>query len=153
MPPPAPPAVQPSPPPAALPEAALGQAEQTLTTLMGPIAGTLVRRAAAKAGSLGEFHAELAARLPEAERARFLAALGSAPPPTLRSPAAAPGAAIPPEALAALATALTPHLGPIAQVLVQREQATASSREALRQQLAARIPEGPARAAFLNATK
>ena len=66
--------------------------------------------------------------------------------------AAAPTApALPPDALARIVAALTPHLGPIARLMVEREAKTASSPAALVETLAAAIPDDAGRAAFRRA--
>ncbi len=67
------------------------------------------------------------------------------------APAPAPAPAIPPEAAAKVAAALTPHLGPIARVLVEREARAAPSLAALIERLAASIPSEKDRVAFLKA--
>jgi hypothetical protein len=81
---------------------------------------------------------------PEALR-RCLAALGGAP----AAPAAAP--ALPRETLDRIANALTPHLGPIARRLVEREARAATSSAKLIEALALQIPGEKDRAAFRKA--
>jgi hypothetical protein len=139
----------------------LAQAEQRLTPLVGPIAGALVRRAAARAATPAEFYADLAGRLPsKADSERFLASVwdaGTRPagpdaPPEQQPPRASEAAAIPPEALATLTQALIHHLGPIAATLVSREKAKATSTEDLRQRLSLRIAGPRDRGAFLKET-
>lgn len=133
----------------------LAQAEQRLTPLVGPVAGELVRRAAARAAGPAEFYADLASRLPgKAESERFLASVWEAGThPIAPEAAAAPAApAIASETLATLTRALTQHMGPIASTLVLREKAQATSTEDLRQRLALRITGFRDRATFLKDT-
>jgi len=144
---------------AALAPELLAQAEQQLTPLVGPIAGELVRRAAARAGTPAEFYADLASHLPgKGDSERFLAAVwdaGTGPAAeaaTGASAAAAEAPAIPPEALATLTQALIHHLGPIAATLVSREKARATSTEDLRQRLSLRIAGPRDRGVFLKDT-
>ena len=133
--------------------AALEIAHTAMAALVGPIADELVRRAATRADSLAEFHADLASRLPdEAARQRFLASLaGGAPEPAPAPPPAV--AAISSEAITTLTQALARHIGPIAAALVSREKAAAQSADDLRERLAARVPAGKERAAFLHETR
>ena len=137
----------------------LAQAERQLTPLVGPIAGALVRRAAARAATPAEFHADLATRLPgKGDSERFLASVWDAGTrPAAPEAAAAPpppgeAAAIPPEVLATLTRALIHHLGPIAATLVSREKAQATSTEDLRQRLSLRIAGPRDRGVFLKET-
>ncbi|HLI66354.1 MAG TPA: toll/interleukin-1 receptor domain-containing protein [Caulobacteraceae bacterium] len=74
---------------------------------------------------------------------------------TLGAPATAPAspasAAVSSEALARVTKALTPHLGPIAARLVEREARTAASLAVLLETLALQIPAERDRAAFRRA--
>ncbi len=78
-----------------------------------------------------------------------LSVLSGGAAPEAAAPAAAP--AIAPDVAAKVAAALTPHLGPIARVLVEREARTAPSLVALIERLAVSIPNEKDRAAFLKA--
>ena len=135
---------------AALAPEVLAEAERRLTPLVGPIAGELVRRAAARAATADSLYADLAGRLPnEADRARFLAGVAANAPTT---DTASPAAVIAPEAVETLTRALIHHLGPIAATLVAREQARATSAQDLRERLSLRIAGFRDRAVFLKDT-
>lgn len=144
---------------ASLPAQALSRAELRLTGLIGPVAGVLVRQAAAAAASEAELYQSLAKSIrDETARASFLAwisepqATGEAVTPRM-TPTASTGAseaAVAPEQLAALAKALTQYMGPIAAHLVTREGKSGGSLDSLRQRLAERIADAKDRAAFLK---
>lgn len=146
---------------APLPPEVLRDAERRLTGIMGPIAGVLVRKAAVGARDEAALYDALAKGIPNPlDRESFLGWIGEtrapgkvvtarAPPPTLPP---APGAAtvIPDADLKAIVQALTRRLGPIAGQMVNREKASALSREDLCARLAARITDERDRAAFLR---
>lgn len=143
-----PPASEPT-PKATLPETILRQAELRLTGIMGPIAAVLVRQAAGAASEV-ELYDRLARAIPgPAERNAFLAWIAAPPAETAPAPIAEPE---PLDAadLDVLTRALTRHLGPIAATLVARERRLASTRQILRERLAARIADAKDRAAFLR---
>lgn len=148
-------------PPSPLPAETLRDAERRLTGIMGPIAGVLVRQAAAGASDEASLYAALARAIPNPlDSESFLGWVGEtrgpgkvvtarAPPPDLPPPNGA-SLAISDTELQSIAQALTKHLGPIAGQLVNREKAGAESREALCARLAARIADARDRAAFLK---
>jgi len=150
-----PPADRPPPPAAppgvpAWPDGVLAAAEQRLTTLIGPIAPRLVRAAAGRARSEAELYRILAESLTSPrERDSFMAAAPSDPAPAAALPAGE-GDRFDAGELAEIASALTLHLGPISPRLVDREAASATSRQDLRLRLAARIANEAERAAFLK---
>jgi hypothetical protein len=136
----------------------LRQAELRLTGVMGPIAGVLVRQAAASATE-AQLYETLARSIGlDAERKAFLAWVTEPRPrerrvnPRRSSSQAADAAALfiaPPE-LERLTAALTRYLGPIAGHVIAREQRAAASREALCQRLADRISDETERAVLLR---
>jgi hypothetical protein len=144
---------------ARLPATVLSQAELRLTGLIGPVAGVLVRQAAA-AATEAELYQTLAKSIrDEADRRSFLAWLseprepGKVVTPRMSPPPASAGesaASVAPEQLDALAKALTRYMGPIAKHLVTREGKLGVSLDALRQRLAERIADAKDRAAFLK---
>lgn len=141
--------------PALAPEI-LRHAELRLTSVMGPIAGLLVRQAAGAATEL-ELYQALALSIGDPrERQGFLAwvsqPIAAGRVATVRPPETTASGPIPPDDLEALSLALTRYMGPIASRLVAREQGQAASREALRQRLAERIADARERAAFLKET-
>ena len=133
------------------------QAKDELVGILGPIAGIVVDKTAARAGSVHEFYGQLAERIPDpADRDRFLARCGkqaAAPAaqaaPVAAAPKATPSPIAEPE-IERLAHALTPHLGPMARIVARRESANASSPDDLRQRLASLIQDERERAEFLR---
>jgi hypothetical protein len=132
-------------------------AKEELVGILGPIAAIVVDKAAARATSVDDFYGQLAERIPgPADRERFLARSGkpAATPAVQAAPASVPSRLTPspiadPE-IERLAAALTPHLGPMARIVVRRESANASSAEDLRQRLASLIHDERERAEFLR---
>jgi hypothetical protein len=126
-----------------LPPEMLRQAELRLTSVIGPVAGVLVRQAAQSAD--------------ETPRKGFLAWLSEPAgqgrvvrarlPPQVVSDGATPLAA---ETIEALSKAFTRYMGPIAAHMVAREARQGGSRDALCQRLAQRIANEKDRAAFLR---
>jgi hypothetical protein len=136
----------------------LDEAERRLTGFMGPIAPRLVSAAARTAKTKAELYARLAESIPNAsERKSFLDRLGepATGDPRVQAPgpdaaAGPPGGEITPDDLERVANALIRHLGPIARLLVAREQACAQSRLDLCERLGRRITCDADRRAFLK---
>jgi TIR domain-containing protein len=146
----------PEPAPVALDAGELSAAKQRLAQILGPIAGRLVDKAAARAASIPELYRLLAANIPNAaEREGFLALGGAAsvqgstpsPPPAARQSA---GAGIAKADLDSMAELMARYIGPIARVVVTREGRASESVDQLRQQLAVHIPDLRERAEFLR---
>jgi hypothetical protein len=139
-----------------LPPEMLRQAELRLTSVIGPVAGVLVRQAAGSASET-ELYETLAKSIrDEAARKGFLAWLseptapGRIVRPRLPPQVADASASIEPENVEALSKAFTRYMGPIAAHLVAREAKLGGSRDALCQRLAERIVNEKDRAAFLR---
>jgi hypothetical protein len=135
----------------------VSEAKQQLTAILGPIAEILVDKAAGKAASAVDLYSQLAPSInDEGARERFLAngATSSAPhsaPAMNGDVRAASGAnAIAPSAIASLAAALMPYLGPIAPIVTERESRRCTNAEELRGRLAALILNDRDRSAFLE---
>ena len=139
------------PPDTRLAATVLANAERRLIGLIGPISTVLVRQAAGRATSEAELYEHLARSIADpADRESFLGWVAHGPsarPAPSGSPA---GGEIDAADAAAVAAALVRHLGPIAPHLVNRERASAASRQDLCERLAARIPDESGRAAFLK---
>jgi len=139
----------------------LRQAELRLTSVMGPIAGLLVRQASRSPSEVELYQALARSIMDPRERQSFLAWVSEpitggrvATPRGVDKPAAEAAVAdIPADELEALSRALTHYMGPIASRLVARESVSAESRDALRQRLAERIADAKDRAAFLHDTR
>lgn len=132
---------------------AVARAKEKLATIVGPIAGRLVDKAAARAGSERELYSLLALHIDsKAERERFLALESNPEAPRKEAEPVAVGehAAIPPAKLESITKALAPHVGPIAAILVKRESRASASLDQLRERLASHIPDGRGRAEFLR---
>jgi hypothetical protein len=128
-------------------------AKQKLTAVLGPIAGILVDKAAARSSSAAELYALLAQHIEnEHERARFTH--GSVQKPLAPSAAepSANAATISPVEIASLAGALTSYLGPMAPIVAKRESRACTSIAELRQRLAAHIDGEADRKSFLRQT-
>jgi hypothetical protein len=139
----------------------LQDAERRLTGIMGPIAGVLVRQAAAKAATREELYEALAKSIANPlDRKSFLdwttdpRAPGQVVTPrTTRVPEGPPAPnRITPQEIEEITAALKPHLGPIAAQLVARERQAAASKEDLCRRLSLRITGEKERAAFLRNT-
>jgi TIR domain-containing protein len=144
----------PEPAPVALDAGDLSAAKQRLAQILGPIAGRLVDKSAARAASIAELYRLLAANIPNAaEREAFLAlggaasVQGTAPSPPPRQSA---GAGIAKADLESMAELMARYIGPIARVVVTREGRASDSVEQLRRQLAVHIPDQRERAEFLR---
>ena len=126
----------------------LQNAERRLTGIMGPIAGVLVRQAAAKAASREDLYEALAKSIANPiDRKSFLDWTTDPRPPgqvvtprTTRIPEgpAAPGH-ITSEEIEEITGALKPYVGPIATQLVARERQAATSKADLCHRLSLRI--------------
>jgi hypothetical protein len=149
-------APEPATPRAALDAETLATTKQHLTSIVGPIAGILVDKAAARAASVKDFYSELATHIDnEADRERFASLTSSqterphpAAEPPGHAPAAAKASQISREDIDRIAKILTTYLGPIAPIMTKRESQTAASIKELRQRLALLIPDERERADF-----
>jgi hypothetical protein len=140
-----------------LPPEMLRQAELRLTSVIGPVAGVLVRQAAQSADETQLYETLARSIRDEAARKGFLAWLSEPAgqgrvvrarlPPQVVSDGATPLAA---ETIEALSKAFTRYMGPIAAHMVAREARQGGSRDALCQRLAQRIANEKDRAAFLR---
>jgi len=145
----------------------LSRLARRLTPYVGPIAPRLVASAARGATDLDALCDSLARNIgQEAERQRFRqealheagsstgmggrTGAGTASGSLAARSLAAPPAGLPPEVVAAAASALLPHLGPIARVLASREAAAATDAADLWNRLAQRIADPAERGAFLG---
>jgi hypothetical protein len=137
----------------------LRDAERRLTSFMGPIAGVLVRQAAASAAGEAALYQALASSIANpADRESFLGWITEArpvgqvvTPRATKTPEGPPAPSIiATDDLKTITGALIRHIGPIAAQLVKRGSADAASREELCRRLAARIAGEKDRAAFLK---
>jgi TIR domain len=140
-----------------LPPEILRQAELRLTSVIGPVAGVLVRQATSSASETELYEALARSIRDEAARKGFLAWLsepsgrGRIVRPRLPPQGALDGPApVALENVEALSKAFTRYMGPIAAHLVAREAKLGGSRDALCQRLAQRIVNEKDRAAFLR---
>lgn len=127
----------------------LAKIESGLTRVLGPIAKSLVAKAASRHHSIEALSRELAAEIPaEPDRLAFLKSLGvsSGSTPSV-SQKIAP---IDEKTIEAARKALAPLLGPIAAVVVSRTVKRVRSPEELRDALAAEIPDEKDRKKFLT---
>jgi TIR domain len=144
-------------PRASLDPAVVSKAKEKLATVVGPIAGRLVDKAAARASSEKELYSVLALHIDSKDdRERFLAT-GPAPAaeaPPLHAAAAAPVETaqvfLPAAELESITQAMAQYVGPIAAILVKRESRTSASLDQLRRQLAGHISDEHDRAEFLR---
>lgn len=148
-------AIEPSKPP--LDPDVLATAGRRLASVVGPIAGILVDKAASRAGSERELYDLLSRHIAdEIERARFTAlaggrtAVSGAARPPEPSPAPTGSGQISEKECARTATVLTSYLGPIASIVVKRESKTSATLDELRQRLATLIPDERDRGEFLR---
>ena len=136
---------------------AIATAKAKLTGIVGPIAGLLVDKVAARASSVSELYALLGEHISNAsERERFIALGGKPAESPKTAPIAAPKlqqSSVPQAEADLLAEMLMPFLGPISAAVVRRESADASSAEDLQQRLANLIPNERERAEFLRRTR
>jgi serine/threonine-protein kinase len=137
----------------------LAAAKRQLTSIVGPIAGILVDKAAARAASTKDLYSLLMQHLDsEADRARFAAltsarldpSSAAAAKPIEEPPASARATSIAQADVDRLAAILASYLGPIAPIVSRRESRTSASLDELQQRLAALIPSERERADFLN---
>jgi hypothetical protein len=143
--------------PVSLPSEILRRAELRLTSVIGPVAGVLVRQAASCASETELYETLGKSIRDEAARKGFLAWLsvpsgrGRIVRPRLAPEALADTSApVAPENVEALSKAFTRYMGPIAAHVVTREVKLGGSRDALCQRLAQRIANEKDRAAFLR---
>ena len=134
--------------------AEIAKAKLHLSRVLGPIAGRLVDKASARAGSTSELYGILALHIDdETERAKFLE-LGSAAQPAAHLEATGsepiPAPSIDAAEIESMTRLMARHVGPIAAILVKRASKTADSPDKLRQQLANHIPDEGQRAQFLQ---
>jgi serine/threonine protein kinase len=133
--------------------------EKRLTSAIGPIARSLVAKAAQRHTSIAPLCHELADQIPNStDRAAFLKAfgLGTAATPSKGSPAfgdSGSATEISAASLEAARQALAEYLGPMAGLIVNRAAKQARSIEELRDALAAEIPDERGRKAFLDRSK
>jgi TIR domain len=135
---------------------AIATAKSRLTDIVGPIAGLLVDKAAARAGSVCELYALLGEHIAsQSDREHFVALAGK--PAERQSemrvtapPRNAGQSSVPQEETDRLGAMLTPFLGPMSAAVVRRESAEAASPDELQQRLANLIPNDRERAEFLR---
>jgi serine/threonine protein kinase len=141
---------RPAPPAPAIEPKDLARVESGLTRVLGPIAKSLVAKAAARHQTIDSLSRALAMEIPdEADRAAFLKSLGI----SSGSQATPSGSKkqIDEKTLAAARKALAISLGPIAAMVVSRTAKKVHSVEELRDTLAAGIADEKERKAFLAA--
>jgi serine/threonine-protein kinase len=133
------------PPPPRMDPKDLARIESGLTRVLGPIAKSMVAKAAVRHQTIDALSQELAAQIPhEADRAVFLKSCGLiSDSGTVRQ--------IDDQTLEAARKALAASLGPIAAMLVSRAAKRVHSIEELRDVLAAEIADEKERKAFLAA--
>ncbi len=133
----------------------LAKVESGLTRVLGPIAKSLVAKAALRHHTMEALSRSLAEEIPnEQDRIAFLKSMGvssgthKTPPP---APDFQKGTPIDEQITEAARKALAPSLGPIAAMVVSRTAKRVHSVEALREALAAEIVDEKDRDAFLSA--
>ena len=138
-----------------LDQSGVSAAKQQLAPILGPIANILVDKEAARASSIHDLYAVLAQHIDnESDRKRFISnarlptVSGSTAPPPASRPAVA--TSITADELAAIASALTLYVGPIAPLVAKRESRTCASATELGERLATLIPTDKDRSAFLQ---
>ncbi|MEO0765252.1 MAG: serine/threonine-protein kinase [Pseudomonadota bacterium] len=135
----------------------LREVEHHLTTSMGPMGKVIARRVAGSARNAEELIDAVLQDIPtEAEkdalRLKIQTALKTGG--SVSSSGIAPSSVtstLPPDRIAAVVKLLTPHLGPIATVLVKRHAKTAATLPALADAVAEHIGDPDERRSFLNA--
>ncbi|HEY4364507.1 MAG TPA: serine/threonine-protein kinase [Bryobacteraceae bacterium] len=134
----------------------LARVESRLASSVGPIAKTLVTRAAQRHSRLADLCREVAEQIPrEADRIDFLWAFGlvsCSQPATPSASAGSPTVALDQKTLDAAIRALAAYLGPMAALVVKRTAQKVHTRGELQAALAAQIPDDAARRAFLDAS-
>ena len=126
-----------------------------LTDILGPIAGILVDKEAARASSVGELYQALGAHIGSAkDRERFVSLAATEPakssPSIPAETAPVERSSIPLPEIDRLSALLTPFLGPISSAVARRESTAATCADDLRQRLATLIPNERERAEFLR---
>jgi serine/threonine-protein kinase len=130
----------------------LARIEAELTRALGPIAKSLVARAAARDQTVEALTRNLAEQIPGAEdRASFLKACGVGAGLTTGSGSFQKASTLDEKMLETARKALAPSLGPIAAMVVSRTAKRVHSAEELRDALAAEIPDQKDRKKFLDA--
>ena len=125
--------------------AVVARAKQQLAKVLGPIAGRIVDKAAARAKSAAELYGILGNHIDDpSERARFLALTSAHPAEPAQSHS------ISSASIEALSRLMARYIGPIAAIVVKRESQSSEGEEQLRQRLADRIPDERQRAEFLR---
>ncbi len=131
----------------------LTSVERELASVIGPVAGVLVRRAAGKATTLNELYDELAEKLPPGpDRDAFLARRQGGPSsqtagasqvlPAETRLLGGHGLELPDQVLDGATRLLARHIGPIAKVVVKRAAKRAGAIEQFHELLAGEVPEG-----------
>lgn len=130
----------------------LAAAKRELAKILGPIAGILVDKAAARAASPKHLHDSLLQHIDgESDRTRFLASVGHTPGAAADGERAQTAAVhISANDVEAIGGVLTAYLGPIAPLVAKRESRSCVSLDDLRQRLASLIPAQRDRDAFLS---
>ncbi len=137
----------------------LRKAEQDLLPYVGPVAKVIVRRAVAKTGTKSDLYLELAAAIPtESERQKFLRLAADQPgSSTSRSPESSDGssqhqhfAKFSISLLEQLRRELIAHIGPVANIAIDKESGSATTVEDLYRRLGEHVPAGAERSAFLE---
>ena len=156
-------ALAPAPPVSVRPrieEAELARVESRLAGSVGPIAKTLVERAASRHWRLADLCRDLAEQIPgEADRVEFLRAFGlvsGSHAVHVASPSKTPTGGSSPvpidqKTIDAAVRALADYLGPMAAMVVKRTAQGVHTRDELKNALADQIPDERARRAFLAA--
>ncbi len=130
----------------------MAKVESALVRVLGPIAKSLVSKAAARHHTIDELSRHLAEDIPhEADRAAFLKSMGVSSGSHTTPSGSQHVAAIDPKILEAARKALAPSLGPIAATVVSRAAKRVHSVEELRDALAGEIVDEKERKAFLAA--
>jgi eukaryotic-like serine/threonine-protein kinase len=130
----------------------LARVESGLTRVLGPIAKSLVAKAAPRHRTIDSLSRALAAEIPdEADRTAFLKSFGVSSGSHGTSSVSKKTSGIDEKTLAAARKALAVSLGPIAAMVVSRTAKKVHSVEELRDALAAEIADEKERKAFLAA--
>lgn len=132
-----------------MPKSALSRIEELLTIQIGPIAKVLVRRVSGATSDTNQLIDRLAAEIGPEHREAFKSAVRTHLGQTGASSTGAT-ALFSAEMLEALVKHLTPHLGPIAKILVKRTAKTSKSHAELCAALADHIDDEPSKALFLD---
>jgi len=134
---------------AQMPKSALARIEELLTTQIGPIAKVLVKRVSGATTDTGQLINQLAAEIGPEHREAFKAAVQAHLGQTGAATTGA-GPMLSDDLLEALTRELTPHIGPIAKILIKKTAKTCATREELCTSLANHIDDASSRAAFLQ---